>query len=115
MPCVLQPVGRRVALRRGEKCIAHMIAGRRLDSAIDAHDGVPMGAPPGPRRQASSGASLITCTPPAQIDIHLSIGRPSLSGRMTHRARSGFMTTKVLLIGATGRTGQACADLLLKQ
>ncbi|CAM2166363.1 NAD-dependent dehydratase [Burkholderia latens] len=25
------------------------------------------------------------------------------------------MTTKVLLIGATGRTGQACADLLLKQ
>ncbi|MGS0893391.1 SDR family oxidoreductase [Burkholderia stagnalis] len=25
------------------------------------------------------------------------------------------MTTKLLLIGATGRTGQACADLLLKQ
>ncbi|MBR8316973.1 SDR family oxidoreductase [Burkholderia dolosa] len=25
------------------------------------------------------------------------------------------MTTKVLLIGATGRTGQACADLLLEQ
>ncbi|MBJ9943508.1 SDR family oxidoreductase [Burkholderia multivorans] len=25
------------------------------------------------------------------------------------------MTTKVLLIGATGRTGRACADLLLKQ